>query len=78
MAISTPQNGKLKFADGDKEKIEKAVDKAMKCIAHVLDDEELTGRILNVGAFESKKEDLEDVVNPIVHAALLRVPYGSW
>lgn len=66
MAISTSQNGKLKFADGDKETIKNAVVKAMKC----LDNEVVRDITLQVGAFEVKKKELEDVVSPIVNARL--------
>ena len=78
MAISTLKNPHLKFEDGDKKKIEKAVDKLLVWLSGTIDNEHLRGKILTVGEFEAKKKELEDVVNPIVHAALLKVPYGKW
>ncbi len=78
MAISTLKNTNLKFEDGDKKKIETAVDKLLVWLCVTIDDEHLHGKILTEGEFEAKKKELEDVVNPIVHAALLKVPYGKW
>ncbi len=78
MSMSTSQNNNLKFEEGDKEKIEQAVGETLKWVDKALDNEAMRGKILNVGAFVSKKKDLENVVFPIVNAASLRVPVWSW
>ena len=77
-AISTVRNPRLKFEDGDKKKIEKAVDKLLVWLSATIDDEALRGINLTKDKFEAKQKELADVVNPIVHAALLKVPYGTW